>query len=592
MDIKSPPRHYEIDALRVIALGLLILYHIFVCYQPFANMLMFLQYDQLLEKYWFIADLVNIWRIPVLFLVSGMAVGFILGRRTIKELLCDRMMRIVPPLCFGSLVIWPVVPALYALYEGRAPSYLPSPGHLWFLQNLVSYTVLLLPLFVYVKGRPDNAMVRALRRLLPLGLLVALPLPLMLETALSQPDFSFFPVRFWYGLICYAAGFLLVSVGETFWTSIRKVCHLALPLAVLFYLGRIGVIEWGPLQANHWTTGFESGLWMLAFLGYGSLFLNRPSPVFAYLNKAVFPIYIIHMPVQQAVACVIYGWKLGPEITFLLHALFTFAICGLAYEWVIRRIRWLYPVMGLKAERKSPIPALPPPPASKSPMPPSSNPPPFPRQAPQPGQPPGAGGWAKFGTGLTLFVLAPLLVLSQLVIVMFMTLSQWGGGADAHQPAADASDSLWAAAKNNDVEQLNAFIEAGETPIDKPDAKYTLPALNLAALNGSTEAVKALVKAGADVNVRTGDDSTPLGHAAFMGHSDIVAFLIEQGAELNPVNHHRSTPLDNAHADWKVVIWVAKMVDLRVERERWEKGRIEVRERLEEKGGKRTEELE
>jgi glucan biosynthesis protein C len=566
MDIKSPPRHYEIDALRVIALGLLILYHIFVCYQPFANMLMFLQYDQLLEKYWFIGELVNIWRIPVLFLVSGMAVGFILGRRTITELLCDRMMRIVPPLCFGSLVIWPVFPALYALYEGRPPSYLPSPGHLWFLQNLVSYTVLLLPLFVYMKGRPDNAMVRALRRLLPLGLLVALPLPLMLETALSQPDsFSFFPVRFGYGLVCYAAGFLLVSVGEKFWTSIGKVCHLALPLAVLFYLGRIEVIEWGPLQDNHWTTGFESGLWMLAFLGYGSLFLNRPSRVFAYLNKAVFPIYIIHMPVQQAVACVIYGWKLGPELTFLLHALFTFAICGLAYEWVIRRIRWLYPVMGLKAA---------------------------PRQAPQPGQPPGAGGWAKFGTGLTLFVLAPLLVLSQLVIVMFMTLSQWGGSADAHQPAAGASDSLWAAAKNNDVEQLNAFIEAGETPIDKPDAKYTLPALNLAALNGSAEAVQALVKAGADVNVRTGDDSTPLGHAAFMGHPDIVAFLIEQGAELNTVNHHKSTPLDSTYAEWKVVIWVAKMVDLTVERERWETGRIEARERLKEKGGKRTAELE
>jgi hypothetical protein len=325
------------------------------------------------------------------------------------------------------------------------------------------------------------------------------------------------------------------------------------------------VIEWGPLQDNHWTTGFESGLWMLAFLGYGSLFLNRPSRVFAYLNKAVFPIYIIHMPVQQAVACVIYGWKLGPELTFLLHALFTFAICGLAYEWVIRRIRWLYPVMGLKAA---------------------------PRQAPQPGQPPGAGGWAKFGTGLTLFVLAPLLVLSQLVIVMFMTLSQWGGSADAHQPAAGASDSLWAAAKNNDVEQLNAFIEAGETPIDKPDAKYTLPALNLAALNGSAEAVQALVKAGADVNVRTGDDSTPLGHAAFMGHPDIVAFLIEQGAELNPVNHHKSTPLDSTYAVWKVVIWVAKMVDLTVERERWETGRIEARERLKEKGGKRTAELE
>ena len=65
----SRSRHHEIDALRVIALCLLILYHVFVCYQPFANMLMFLQYEQLLEKYWFVGSLLNIWRIPVLFLI-------------------------------------------------------------------------------------------------------------------------------------------------------------------------------------------------------------------------------------------------------------------------------------------------------------------------------------------------------------------------------------------------------------------------------------------------------------------------------------------------------------------------------------------
>lgn len=562
----SQSRHYEIDAMRVIALALLILYHILVCYQPFANMLMFLQYEQLLVKYWFVGDLLNIWRIPVLFLISGMAVGFVLGRRTIKELVCDRMMRIVPPFLFGSLVIFPVFPALYALYEGNPPTYQPNPGHLWFLQNMASYTVLLLPLIVYVKRRPDNCMVRGLRRLLPVGVLVVLPFPLMLETALSQPDiFAFFPVRFWYGLICYTVGFLLSNVGEKFWVSIRKVCHLALPLAVLFYLGRIKVIEWGPLQANHWATAFESGVWMLAFLGYGSLFLNRPFRVFAYLNKAVFPIYIIHMPVLQVVAYVIYGWKLGPEITFLLHTLFTFAICGLGYEFVIRRIRGLYPVMGLKF---------------------ASN-----KQAAQPGQTVEASGWAKFGTGLTLFVLSPLVVLSQVTIVVVMTVSQYGGAANAHQSVAGVSDSLWAAAKNNDVEQLNAYIEAGETPIDKPGAKYKSTALHLAALNGSAEAVQSLVKAGADVNVRAGDGSTPLGHAALMGHPDIVALLIKRGAELNPVNHHKSTPLDNTYAEWKVVIWVAKMIDLTVEREQWEKGRIEARKLLVETGGKHRSEL-
>ena len=51
---------------------------------------------------------------------------------------------------------FPIFPALYALYEGNSPSYQSNPDHLWFLQNLVSYTVLLLPLIVYVKRRPDN----------------------------------------------------------------------------------------------------------------------------------------------------------------------------------------------------------------------------------------------------------------------------------------------------------------------------------------------------------------------------------------------------------------------------------------------------
>ncbi|MEM7396651.1 MAG: heparan-alpha-glucosaminide N-acetyltransferase domain-containing protein, partial [Verrucomicrobiota bacterium] len=82
---KPVTRYYEIDALRVVALLLLIIYHIFISYQPFAGMLRFIQYDQLLEKYWFIGELLNIWRIPVLFLISGMAVGFILQRRTVKD---------------------------------------------------------------------------------------------------------------------------------------------------------------------------------------------------------------------------------------------------------------------------------------------------------------------------------------------------------------------------------------------------------------------------------------------------------------------------------------------------------------------------
>ena len=387
--MNTPSRRYhEIDALRIIALALLIIYHIFISYQPFAEALVFLQYDQLLDQYWFIAELMNVWRIPVLFVISGMALGFMLKRRTVRALVEDRMMRLVPPLVFGFLVICPVFPAVYTLCHGGDVGYWPNPGHLWFLINLAAYSILLVPLILMVKKQPDHGLIRFFQRIVPVGLLVLFPLALGAETALSKPDgFAFFPTRFWYGMVCYAAGFLFLSIGDVFWVWLRKVCHLALPVAVLMYLWRMAIVDI-PLDRHiHWMTGIESGYWMLVFLGYGSLLLNKPIKSFGYLNKAVFPVYIIHMPVQQLVAAGIFGWKLNPGLTFLLHVVLTFVVCGALYEGVIRRLPWLFPVMGLK--RVTPVPQ-------------AGQPPALPSQ-PSP--------WTQVGRILTLYVLAPVVVL-------------------------------------------------------------------------------------------------------------------------------------------------------------------------------------
>ncbi|MEM9016347.1 MAG: acyltransferase family protein [Verrucomicrobiota bacterium] len=563
MSNQPTTRHYEIDALRVVALTLLILYHIFVSYQPFAGMLQFIQYEDQLERYWFIGDLLNIWRIPVLFVISGMAVGFILNRRTVKELVSDRMLRMVPPLVFCTLVIFPTFPILNALYLGEKPFYLPSPGHLWFVHNLVSYTILLLPLVIWVKKRPQNFLIQALRKTLPVSLFVMLPLPLMLETSasgVSTDEFAFFPTRFWFGFLCYGVGFLFPCLGELFWKSIRRVCHLALPLAVLFYLGRVEVLDRPILQSRGWSTAFESAMWMVAFLGYGSIFLNRPSSLFGYLNKAVFPIYIVHMPVQQLVAFFLFRVGLPGELTFFLHVIFTLVLCFLVYEFVIRRIKFLYPVLGLK------LPA----PEQEGGIAPVKS-----------------SGWMRFGRSMTLYVLAPLVVLVQLGIVFVMLAQQLSGSGAAHEPAPNPSASLWMAALNNDVERLQYFLDDGEVEIDQLDPVFKQSPLHLAALNGSTESARILIEAGADTELRTEDQSTPLSHAAFMGRAEIVALLIEEGVEINPVNRYRSTPLDSTEAPWSMVLGVARMMGLTVDREGWEAGRLKARKFLREAGGER-----
>jgi len=559
---KSDPRRYEIDALRVIALALLIIYHVFASYQPFANSIRFIQYDQELSQYWFVAELFNVWRIPILFVISGMAIGFVLRRRSVKEVVADRMMRLVPPLAFGSFFFCPAYLALHSISLNQNPTYEPNPGHLWFVWNLVTYSILSIPLILYFKRHPENFVIRTLRATFPFGLLVFLPLPLMLETVLSKPwEFAFFPIRFWYGLVCYAAGFVLVSTGEKFWNSLTKVCHFALPLAILCYLGRMEYLDWELLRQNHSSTAFESGMWMLALLGYGSLFLNKPTNIFTYLSKAVFPIYVIHMPVQQLLALVVFPWALAPSVTFLLHVVLTLLLCGVLYEFVIRRIGFLYPVMGLKKPKR---------PCQKSELSLQKD---------------ATNLW---GRRLTLFVLSPVAVLAQVGILVAVYA---GHLVDETKPDYVPSKSLWTASKNNDVPNIEKFLEKGEASVDQLDPEFKLSALQTAALNGSEKAVESLIQAGADVNLQTEDRSTALSHAALMGHSKVVELLLNNKANINPVNAYQSTPLDNTYAPWAIVLPVSKMLELTVEREKWEKGRIQARNLLLKEGAKHAKEL-
>ncbi|SVC86197.1 uncharacterized protein METZ01_LOCUS339051, partial [marine metagenome] len=101
-------RRHDVDARRVIALGLLILYHIAVAFQPWgADLVMFIENEQSLEWVWILMMIINIWRIPILFVVSGMGARFAMERRDWSNLLSDRALRIFVPLLFGMLFIVP-----------------------------------------------------------------------------------------------------------------------------------------------------------------------------------------------------------------------------------------------------------------------------------------------------------------------------------------------------------------------------------------------------------------------------------------------------------------------------------------------------
>ena len=110
-------RRYDVDSIRVIALMLLILYHTAVSFQPWATDIFFIENKQSLELFWFFAmDLINIWRIPILFIVSGMGLRFAMERRNWSALIADRALRIVLPLVFGTLCVVPIYIYIFVLF--------------------------------------------------------------------------------------------------------------------------------------------------------------------------------------------------------------------------------------------------------------------------------------------------------------------------------------------------------------------------------------------------------------------------------------------------------------------------------------------
>jgi uncharacterized protein len=71
-----------------------------------------------------------------------------------------------------------------------------------------------------------------------------------------------------------------------------------------------------------------------------------------------------------------------------------------------------------------------------------------------------------------------------------------------------------------------------------------MTALHLAARQGETEAVKALLEAGAPIDQKAiGDGSTPLIVATINGHFDLAKFLVDQGANPEAAQHNGVTPL-------------------------------------------------
>lgn len=104
---------------------------------------------------------------------------------------------------------------------------------------------------------------------------------------------------------------------------------------------------------------------------------------------------------------------------------------------------------------------------------------------------------------------------------------------------AGPNSDLLGAAKAGDIPKIEAALKAG-ADVDARSGQYT--ALMLAASYGHVNEVRLLLKAGADVNAKDWLGNTALMDAAANGYADVVAFLLKSGANVS----YRNDNGDNA----------------------------------------------
>lgn len=388
-------RRYDVDALRAIAFGLLILYHIGMFYVSWGWHVKSGYSGEWLEP---VMIMLNQWRMPLIFLISGLAVNFLLGegaahQRTYGSFVLARIRRLVPPLLFGMLVIVPPQAYFEALSNGVVePGYLrflmnyfsfqpwpqdafagSDPGitwnHLWYLPYLLVYTVLIVPVAALMEG-PASQLRARLQSFRGAVLWVAPVLWLLPIGIWVYPRFPYISHDLtgdFYAHAMYGSFFLfgyLIGRSPGLWAEFRRIRWLTLALAPMTYLCHMVLSDavteqsgtvWGTVQIavvylNRWT-------WLLLVLGWAHHLLNRPMAWLGYANRAVFPWYVLHQSITVVAGYYLSLHSVGPFLEPVLLILITFGGCALGMYVVDRWLPVLRPLVGLKSGARAPVAA-------------------------------------------------------------------------------------------------------------------------------------------------------------------------------------------------------------------------------------------
>jgi surface polysaccharide O-acyltransferase-like enzyme len=361
---------------------------------------------------------------PLIFFVAGMGAWHSLGKRTVGAFLRERLLRLFVPLAVAHLILLPVI-QYYAfrrspLFDEAFTQFFPSffdvtlrlvlpPSlvgpryqlhHLWFLKDLLVYTLVLLPVLLWLQSRAGRRVVEGLAGFLcrPWAILIlALPIACIeavLGAAGAWNHFSYLL------LILYGT---LIASDPRCGQAIRRQWKPALfgGLALFCTVGVLGLAYFSEAGVNFQTDrGLESALfrllkgivvWLLLIgtLGFaggirlagaagsgtqevraadrsggsmparsGRLLNGHPGLVekaARFFSQGVLPIYVLHLAFVIVVGFYVVQWTSVLWVRFTVITVVSAVDTLVVYD-LVRRTRMTRFLFGIKPDRTVPVP--------------------------------------------------------------------------------------------------------------------------------------------------------------------------------------------------------------------------------------------
>jgi len=317
------------------------------------------------------------WLMPLIFVISGASTFYALGSKAVARFARDRAARLLVPLIVGifthvSLQVYlerisfgKFKGSFIEFYSHYFDGFYGFGGnfawmglHLWYLEMLFVFSMILLPLFLWLKGLTGVRFIQRIGSLLAKpGVVYLLALGPMAILAFLDPDTPWgqrgfggwplfaYPFLFVYGFVIVASEPLEAQIERWRWTSLGLAVFVLLIGLVFWKTGgdpKYGTPRYALLHSLY---ALMSWCLILAFLGLARRNLGFTRPFLRYANEAVLPFYILHQTVILAIGYFVVRWAIPDLAKFVIIAASSFAVIVAFYEFIVRRdnaVRFLF----------------------------------------------------------------------------------------------------------------------------------------------------------------------------------------------------------------------------------------------------------